>query len=231
MTVASKIRTLPAAALGLAAGASLLFLGVPATIDAFLSIPANSVLLKLQNGEPVSKEEISLVIDSKRRSLSWLEDGRKWADLAAAQLLLAEQMGDDESGQDLNSEARRSLKIGLGLAPADAFAWTRFAYADFLISGPSAPVATALQMAILTAPYNPRLLFLRLQLCFVVWPHFMPTDRDLVYQQVRFAWKDDPKRLVTIAWDLHQIGLVRTALSTLPGEEARFSILLRQPSS
>ncbi len=86
-------------------------------------------------------------------------------------------------------------------------------------------------MAILTAPYTPRLLFTRLELCFIVWPHFAPADRDLVFQQVRLAWAEDPKRLVTLAQDFHQIELVRTVLSSLPGESSRFEILLREPSS
>jgi len=230
MTTASRIRALPAAVLGLVAGVSLLFLGVPATIDAFLMIPANTVLGKLQIQDPVSEEELSLLVSAEERSLFWGESGRNWTDLALAQLVLSEEIEhDDEASRDLLTEARTSLKNGLALAPANPYAWTRLAHVEYLISGPSAAVAAALPMAILTAPYTPRLLFFRLELCFIVWPHFAPEERDLILQQVRLAWAEDPRRLVTLAQDFHQIGLVRTALSSLPGQEERFRILLRQP--
>ena len=200
MTVAPRTRALPVAVLAFVAGVSLLFLGVPGAIDAFLMLSANRSLYKIQTEEPVLPEEFVLIIDSEKQSIFWGESGRNWTDLALAQLLLAEEIGDDdEASRDLLSEARTSLKTGLALAPANPYAWTRLAYVEYLISGPSAAVAAALQMAILTAPYTPHLLFVRLELCFIVWPHFASEARDLVLQQVRLAWAEDPKRLVTLA--------------------------------
>jgi hypothetical protein len=232
MAVAPNISTLPAAVLAFVAGVSLLFLGVPGAIDAILMLSANRSLERIQTGQPVLLEEFSLIIASEKQSIFWDESGRNWTDLALAQLLLAEEIGfDDEASGDLLTEARTSLKTGLALAPANPYAWTQLAYLEYKISGPSAALAVALKIAILTGPYTALLLFDRLELCFIAWPYFASDARALVFEQVRLAWADDPKRLVTLARDYHQIGLVRTALSSPPGEESFFMFLLRQPSS
>ncbi len=232
MTVAPKIRALPVAILAFVAGLSLLFLGVPGAIDAILMISANKSLERIQPGQPVLLEEFSLIIASEKQSIFWDESGRNWTDLALAQLLLAEEIGlDDEASRNLLSEARTSLKTGLALAPANPYAWTQLAYLEYTISGPSAALAVALKIAILTGPYTARLLFDRLELCFIAWPYFASEARDLVFEQVRLAWADDPMRLVTLARDFYQIDLVRTVLSQIPGERSRFETLLRQPSS
>lgn len=224
------IRTLPVAVLSLVAGASLLVLGVPATVDAFLAIPADRVLGKIQNAEPVSEAELSSTISSQRQSLSWGETGRKWTDLALAQFLLAEKIEhDQEASVSLLADGLTSLKNGLALAPANPFAWTRLAYVEFLKSGPSASVVPPLRMAINTAPYEPRLLFPRLELCFNVWPYLDAGVRDLVIRQVLFAWRNDADGLVILARDYHRVDLVRNALSKMPEELARFEALLRRP--
>lgn len=226
------IRTLPAVALCLVAGVSLLFFGVPATVGAFLGISAERVMGKIQDGRPVSLEELSQTISSQRQSLDWDETGRKWTDLALAQFLLAEKVEDDiETSQNLIAEGRTSLRNGLALAPANPFAWTRLAYVEFLRSGPSASVVPPLRMAISTARYEPRLLFPRLELCFSVWSHLEPKDRDVVIRQVLFAWRYDADGLVILAREYRQLELVRSILSQTPEEVARFDALLQQPPS
>ena len=171
MTAAPRIRALPVAVLAFLAGVSLLFLGVPGAIDAILMLSANKSLEKIRTGQPVLLEEFSLIIASEKQSIFWDESGRNWTDLALAQLLLAEEIGlDDEASRNLLSEARTSLKTGLALAPANPHAWTLLAYLEYKISGPSAALAAALKIAILTGPYTAHLLFDRLELFFIEWP-------------------------------------------------------------
>jgi hypothetical protein len=110
------------------------------------------------------------------------------------------------------SQAIASLKTGLAMAPANPFAWTRLAYAQSLMLGPSPSVASALRMAMLTARYEPRLLFIRLELCFRSWSFFRTDDHELVFQQVRLAWRKSRKRLVDLAVKTGQVNVVRAAL-------------------
>ena len=217
----------PVAALALLAGAVLLSLGLPRTIASVITVPGNAVLKSIQSLEPVSRQDLDLLIASQRRSLAWGESGRKWTDLGLAQLLLAAEAGDD-GREDRISEAMTSLKRGLALAPANGFAWTRLAYGETLASGPSAAVAAALKMALLTAPFEPRLLFMRLELSFRAWPYFEPDDRDLVFRQVRFAWRDDPERLIDLARRSGRINLVRAALLRTPEALSRLEERLRR---
>ena len=110
------------------------------------------------------------------------------------------------------STAIVSLKTGLALAPANPFVWTRLAYAQSLLTGPSPSVASALRMALLTARYEPRLLFIRLELCLRSWSYFKSDDHQLVFQQVRLAWRKNGRRLVDLAVETGQVNVVRAAL-------------------
>jgi hypothetical protein len=210
-------------------GSILLSLGVPRTLNAFLLLPSDRIMEKILNRDPVTLEELLLVIRSEKRSIFWSESERNWADLSLAQILLAEKIGlENEVSRKLLIEAQTALKSGLVLAPPDPFAWSRLAYVENLISGPSPAVAEALTVAIKAGPFTPGLMLDRLKLCFIAWAQFASQDHELVFQQVRLAWEDDPQRVVTLAQHFHQIEVVRTALARLPVEKSRFEDLLRQ---
>ncbi len=206
-------RHLATAGLVFLAGAVLLVGGVPRTIAALAMLPGGPVLSEIQNLRPVGRDDLEILIASQRRGLRFGESGRKRTDLGLAQLLLArEQAGLGGIKIEMVSQAIASLKTGLALAPANPFAWTRLAYAQSLMTGPSPSVASALRMALLTARYEPRLLFIRLELCLRSWSYFKPEDRELVFQQVRLAWRKNGKRLVELAVKMGQVNVVRAAL-------------------
>ena len=219
-------------ALALVAGAVLLVAGIPRTIAAITLLPGYSVLREIQNLRPVERDSLGVLIASQGRGLFFGETGRKWTDLGLAQLLLAREQGvQDGIGKELGSQAVASLKTGLALAPANPFAWTRLAYAQTLLTGPSPSVASALRMAMLTARYEPRLLFIRLELSLRSWSYFRAEDRGLVYQQVRFAWSKKPKRLVEMAVGTGRVNVVRAALLRSRKDLSAFEKRLRQRKS
>lgn len=175
-------------------GTFLFVLGAPRTIGAFVSLPSGPILSKIQMQKSVQQNQLEILIASQKRSLFWGETGRKWTDLSLAQLLMAEQAGSDESARNTYiKDAIASLKNGLGLSPANSFAWTRLAYAEILMAVPSQSVASKLKMSLATAPYEPQLMNLRLELCLRVWPYFQDEDRKLVFEQIRYAWSHTPK--------------------------------------
>jgi len=221
-------------------GMSLIVLGVPRTIGAFVALPSGPILSKIQFQKPVQQNEVETLIASQESNLFWGETGRKWTDLGLAQLLAAEQTISDESvRQDYIASAIASLKKGLSLAPANAFAWTRLAYAEILKAGPSQAAASELRMSLATAPFEPRLLFLRLELSFRTWPYFQSEDRKLVFEQIRYAWHDTSirglkrrvdktrEKLVELAVRLGRVNVVRAALLKTSTDLSEFERRLR----
>lgn len=192
---------------------TLLAWGLPRTISAFVMAPSAPVLRKLQNLQTVETAELKTVVAAQNRGLVWSPRGRSLTDLGLAQLLIAERLDeDDPKRQKQIEQAIASLKRGLALAPANPYAWTRLAYASFQRDGWTPEALSALRLAFATAPYDPRLLLSRLRLSFLAWPHLLREDRELVFQQVRYAWHRDPDELTRLALDFGQINLVRAAL-------------------
>lgn len=213
-------------------GGLLVILGVPRTIGALSMLPSGPVLRKIQFLEPVQPKDLKILIASQKRGLPWGESGRKWTDLGLAQLLMAEQTVSDASArQALIEDAIDSLKSGLSTTPANPFAWTRLAYAEILKAGPSQAAASALGMSLSTAPFEPRLLYVRLELSFRTWRYFQADDRGLVLKQIRYAWHKNRAKLVHLALRTNRVNLVRTALLRTPAELSDFEKRLRNRPS
>jgi hypothetical protein len=210
----------------------MLVLAVPRMISSFLMIPSGPVMIKLQSLQPVDNEELETLIASHNRGLIWDSRGRTRTDLGLAYLLMADQRPrEDVRWQEYLDDAITSLKQGLALAPANPYAWTRLAYAETQLSGWTPAALTALRLAFITAPYEPRLALSRLRLSFLAWPQMTPEDRQLVFQQIRYAWQDSPRELTILALDLRVANLVRAALLTSPDALAEFEKQLQKHAS
>ena len=207
----------------LVAAVLLLIWSVPRTLSAFMMVPSASVLRKLQNLQSVETADLETLIASQRRGMTWSNRGRTLTDLGLAQLLIAERLVDNDAvWREQTEEAIKSLKAGLAIAPANPYAWTRLAYGEFRLRGWSPLALSALRLAFITAPYDPRLLMSRLRLSFLAWPHMTPEDEDLVLQQIRYAWEQDPNELTQIAVGFDQTNLVRAALLRRPDDLSAF---------
>jgi hypothetical protein len=68
----------------------------------------------------------------------------------------------------------------------------------------------------------------RLRLSFLAWPHLFREDRELVFQQVRHAWKHDPDELTEMAASFGQENLVRAALLGYPPDLSAFEEKLKK---
>ncbi len=207
----------------------LLYLGAPRTIAAFVSLPGNALLERIQIGESLSARDLEILIVSRERALAWVEAGRVQTDLALARLVLAEASGEDGAYERAGlARAIESLRAGLARAPARPYAWTRLALAELEAGGPSPALAKPLEMALITARYTPRLLFVRLDLCLVAWPYFGSDAREMVYEQVRITWRRSPDRLVELALIMELLDVVRTALLNSPLELEAFEKALQR---
>jgi hypothetical protein len=193
-----------------------------------MMIPSASVLRKLQNLQTVETADLETLVASQQRGMAWSARGRTLTDLGLAQLLIAERMDpNDAAWREETEKAIESLKSGLALAPANPYAWTRLAYGEFRLRGWSPVALSALRLAFITAPYDPRLLMSRLRLSFLAWPYINPEDEDLILQQIRYAWEHDPDELTRIAVGFNQANLVRAALLRAPDDLSAFEEKIR----
>ncbi len=219
--------------LSLVAGVPLIALGAPRLIAAFVMFPSGPVLEKIQSLQPVEMEDLEILISSQRRGLSWSQSGRKWTDLGLAQILMSEKKDpSDPERLWLINDAIESLKTGLAMAPASPFAWTRLAYAETMKAGPSPGALSAFRFGLVMAPYEPHLALARISLGFAIWPELQPADKRMIFEQVRFAWKNwkERKRLVEFAMQAGRANLVRAALLRTPDDLTAFERQLRKLS-
>lgn len=225
------MKRVPAVILSLLIGILLIALGAPRMISAFAKIPSSPVLQKIQKLQPVETQDLEILVASQRRGLSWSQSGRKWTDLGLAQMLMAEKKdpGDPE-GLRLINAAIGSLKTGLAMAPASPFAWMRLAFAETMAAGPSPSALSAFRLGLVMAPYEPRLSIARISLGFALWSELKSADKNLVFQQVRFAWKSrgGRKQLVEFSSLFGRANMVRAALLRTPDDLAAFDRQLRK---
>lgn len=204
-------------------GAGLLYLALPRTVAAVLMLPGDPLLERIREREPVDKNDLEILVRSRERALAWVESGRVHTDLGLAYLLLARQT--DEAGGFDRERARQavaSLREGLPRAPASPHAWARLAYAELVAQGPSPTVARALDMSLRTAPFEPRLTRVRVELALLAWPFLTSPTRRLVAAQIRLAWRQARSGLVEIARHSGRDDVVRAALSGDPAAVSEF---------
>ena len=196
------------------AAAVLIALAVPRLLASLSVLPSAPTLNRLQSLEPVEERHLERLVRNQRRALIWQAGGRTWTDLGLAQLLLAERLGDaDPRSQQSFAAAQRALIEGLSVAPANPFAWSRLAYAEAVLSGWSERAISALRMAFITGPYEPRLLWPRLRLALAAWPYIQPADHEMVLHQLRQAWAADPEALTALVIQQDRVEVARMALA------------------
>ena len=218
------------AAIGIALllGVSILWLGVPRLVAAFLLLPGDGTVKRIQAKMPVTEKKLAELVSSRENALEWVTSGRLRTDLALGRLMLGRGEGQIPSSQI--NQSIRDLKAGLAVAPANPYAWARLAVAEQLAGGPSTSVASALVMSVVTGPYEPDLIPLRLDLGFQNWRHLSSRDRDLVRQQIRFGWVRSKKRILEMSRDPRSLAIIRAALVRNPGSLAAFEKGRSRPS-
>jgi hypothetical protein len=206
----------------------LIALALPRMIAVLVSADGEPLLRKLQEQQPVTIDELQTLIDAQRSAAFWVSNGRVLTDLGLGALLLSESLphGDAASTAALQ-QAIVALEEGVARAPANPYAWSRLAYARALAEGWSPRAVAALRLALITAPYEPRLLWSRLRMAFLAWPQMDSEDRDVVFQQVRWAWQANPTELARLAVETKQLNLVRAALLRMPEDLVVFEEMVK----
>lgn len=207
-----------AIAVALVLGAVLLLLGVPRLVASLANLPGDRVYAIDQDGRAIGRAEIDALLDSRLDATRWVTRGRDWTDIGAAYLMRARQ-GKEPGEVDKADLARaiEAMKKGLALAPANPFAWARLALIQYMHDGgPSAAMAEALRMSLLTGSYDERLVLTRLDLSFRAISYFSRDDRELILQQIRYAWPIASNQLVAMARDPLRRGFIAAAFANAP---------------
>lgn len=210
-------------AVALVVAIPLLYLNIPRVASAFLSLPEHHLLEDVRANRYVDLPVLETFLNSRRAAAGWNDSAQLHRELAMAHLLAAEAGGQTRDIREKNlRDALLELKFSLRHGPASPPAWTRLAYAEMLLHGPSESSASALVMSMLAARYEPDLMFTRLQLSLISWPFFSPSDLDTVRAQIRLAWQGSPKHVASLGRHEVWADMLRSALARDPDALAEF---------
>lgn len=230
-TIVSAGGRRPAAGYGVAVAVavaiSLLYLSVPRAASGFLSLPEYHLLDRVRTKKRIDLPALQTLLTSRQEAAGWSDSPRLHSELAAAHLLAADAGGQTLDARDQHlRNALQDLKTSLRLAPVSPHDWTRLAYAEMLLHGPSESSARILVMSLLAARYEPELIFSRLKLCLISWPFFSSSDMAAVRAQVGLAWRLSPKRVVGFARHEAWADILRSVLATNPDDLVEFERLI-----
>ncbi|MGE0745195.1 MAG: hypothetical protein AB7K86_08110 [Rhodospirillales bacterium] len=213
-----------AVGVSLAAGAGLLYLGVPRLMAAIANLPGDRVYTEVQDGFTPRREAFDTLLNARLEATGWVEAGRDWTDVGAAHLLIARhERPPGEADKAELAKAIAAIRKGLEISPANPFAWARLALVQYMHDGaPSATMAEYLKMSLVTGNFDERLVLTRLDLCFRAFAYFGGDDRDLIRQQVRLAWGVSPNQVVEMGRNPLRRGFIAASLATLPEALASF---------
>lgn len=201
------------AAASLALGGVILILALPRIAAEVVALPGNRVEAAIDHGTIPMDADLAILVDSRRRALRWLDSERFAAELALGQLLLTRHdIGGGARNRSRRDEAEHSLRAALALAPADPYAWTRLAAMSLVEGEPASQVVKMVEMALRTAPVEPRLTFARLELCFAEWDYFPAGARPVLDEQLRIAWRQSPALTVRLARATSRTEVLEAAL-------------------
>jgi len=210
-------------------GVVLVWLAVPQLLAGFAELPARPVLDELRRGAYLEDRFLEIAAHSQAASLDWVAESRGWAALGLLHFIEARNAGlatdDGRAHLQISITADRRA---VSLSPGQAYAWTRLAHAELLRHGPNPRVAPLLERAIAQAPYDPALLFDRLELGFLAWRQFGPAQRDMLAEQIRFAAGVSAERLAVLSRDRYAMLAVRAALEETPKLRRQVDFYLRR---
>jgi hypothetical protein len=215
---------------GLALGFALLWLAIPRTMAAFVSLPGDPVLQAIQTGKTVTNDDLSGFIASRNNALKWVDAGRTWTDLGLGHLHLAEQAGGDTAtATSYREKSARALKTGLSMAPANSYAWARMSYLDLRLGRARAHVRDSLILSLFTGPYERPLAESRIQYALAIWHEFNVRQQALVNEQIVFLDRFERRGLLKIiSQDRNYRVIALTALARHPERQAALRAALKK---
>ncbi len=207
----------------------LLVFGLPSMVARFVLLPADDVRPRLLAGEKIENVDLARFYASRQFASSWFPENALYNDLASASFEMADRVKDETARKFMEDSALWEYKA-LAASPADAFGWYRMAYLYYSVDGPSQRAMQAWSMSLASAPYEPRLVFPRLQMAMSLGAKFLQQDsaRLHVPHLIREAWDDHPDRLAELAMHGSFITVVEDVLRNNPDDLAAFHTKIKR---
>lgn len=204
-----------------------LFLAIPATYAGTLYGLTADQRDRLYSGAATPEERQQLAAARQKIIPVW-DAWLPYDDLAQIVLADAYDIGITKmAGRQLMPEVLRLETEALKRNPANAYAWSRLAYARYVYNGASRLVAEPLVQSILSAPYEPPLLAARIVLALKIEKYWTPELAALFPGQLERAWLRQSIETVAAAYQEGIEGRLREKLADDPEKRLAFDKILR----
>jgi hypothetical protein len=195
-------------------GSALVLTALPRVKASFNYLPVDSAINELNNRKNLDSQKVEVLIARAQQSLAVYDHPRYWADLSRLLLVQAEQTsGFNLKRHSLIIQAQYYIEQSLVRSPANSLLWFQYAKLDVLLNAVSDQTVKALNLSIMTGPYELGHLLPRLQLCLSLLSKFDKKDYSLLQSQILIAWEKSPKLFIQkIALQNHNMDKIRFLL-------------------
>ncbi|MGE4350921.1 MAG: hypothetical protein AB7E52_01885 [Bdellovibrionales bacterium] len=206
----------------------LLVFATPSLMARLIHLPGDEERLHLLQGQKVSEEALDSLYHSRFVTSRWFPENDSYNVLSLVALERAQRSSGEEVKNNL-LEADFWERKALAVSPADPYGWYRLAFIYYRMQGPSLSVALAWRESMASAPYEPRLIYPRLQMAMGLGS-FLTDEFAKFYVPplIRDAWNEDPDRLTKLAKEGAFISEVENALRGDPKGLASFRQKLKE---
>jgi hypothetical protein len=112
----------------------------------------------------------------------------------------------------LLGDAAVALEDSLSRAPANPYVWTRLALVRQSLGADDAELLRYLRLSWQTGPNEERLRLSRIRLALQHWTMLQGQDRPSLFTDIRYAWRDNPDDLISVARSDFIRNVIRAAL-------------------
>lgn len=208
----------------------MLYLGLPRVVASVMKGPGFSTLLAANDGAIQDDRQLASAVNYLEAAAKWEESGRLLTEVGFLQLVRAAEVDLEESrSKELAAEASRTLREGLLRSPARPYSWVRLAYARAMEGAEPQEVVALLEQSYEVGGFVGAATFARLELLLSFWEDVPPALRSLAAEQIRYAWKNEPRSVIEAARFSDKPEVYLNAIASLPGALDQFEAALPAP--
>lgn len=156
-------------------------------------LPVGLAVSELNSAKDLDPKKADTLTRAALQSIALSDQPRYWADLSRLLFFQAEKTTSSIlKRQSLLKQAQYSIEHSLTDSPANSLLWLQLAQQHVSLNSVSDKTIKALNLSILTGPYELGHLLPRLQLCLALLSKFDAKDYFLLESQILIAWQKAP---------------------------------------
>lgn len=178
-------------------GMLLLSAALPRLKASLNHLPVDLAISELNNKKDLDGQKVESLMSTALQSIALSDHPRYWADLSRLLFFQAQKNTPSPAKhQSLLKQAQYSIEQSLTRSPANSLLWFQLAQLHVLLNSVSDKTIKALNLSILTGPYELGYLVPRLQLCLGLLSKFDSKDYFLLQSQILIVWQKDPRLFI-----------------------------------